>query len=287
MKKSFITYIILCFACLSCDKTFVLTDPQTGQEPIQLSTSTNDTCKIADIKQINGDIEYNRLSYQLNINNQISGLTYYDNVTKSIDYKISFQYFGDTIVIDNYSWMLKDPTTQNIIKYFVKDTSSNPNGDNITYTYQYNSNDRLVSKFTYFNQTKTPDYITNYIYSGDNLISSTLFIKDGKTMILKSDYNYDISKIIKPWIYLFGDAFENYKFLQGLQFGIKAKNPISQINTQIFDANNGKIIDEWKTTFSGYVFSKDNYVLQVTSNGDFQQGLGLFTGTTRFEYSCK
>jgi hypothetical protein len=56
---------------------------------------------------------------------------------------------------------------------------------------------------------------------------------------------------------------------------------------KIYDFSSGSIIDEWKTSFSGYVISKDGYVLQVNCNGDNQQGLSMFVATNRFTYTCK
>ncbi len=287
MKNYIVICLIILTVFISCSKDFVLTDPQTGQEPVALASSTNQTCEISEIKQINANVDYNKLTFSRDNNNLTLSLNYFDFITKKTVYNIQLQNAGDTVRVDAYNWFVKDRTTHNVIKYVTIDTTGNVMGDLVTYLYKYDPNGLLLTKQAYFNQTISPDFITNYTYSNGNIIAATLFAKDGKTKILESSYSYDLTIKIKPWVYLFSDAFENNNLLQALPFGIKSINPIAQINTKIYDFSSGNIIDEWKTSFSGYVFSKDGYVLQVNCNGDNQQGLSLFVGTNRFSYTCK
>lgn len=287
MRNHRIIYLLILTALISCGKDFVLTDPQTGQEPVPLASNTNQICEISEIKQINGNVDYSKLNFNRDNNNLTLSLNYFDFITNKTVYNIQLQNSGDTVRVDAYNWFVKDRTTHNVIKYFSIDTVGNTIGDAITYVYRYDTNNLLVSKQTFYNQTSIPDFTTNYTYSNGNLIACSLFAKDGKTKLLESSYSYDLTIKIKPWVYLFSDAFENNTVLQALPFGARSVNPITQINTKIFDFSSAAILDEWKTSFSGYVFSKDGYVLQVNCNGDNQQGLSLFVGTNRFSYSCK
>ena len=104
---------------------------------------------------------------------------------------------------------------------------------------------------------------------------------------MQTTFTYDVTVTIKPWIYLYADAFECYSFLDGFSFGNKPTNPVMKIDTQVFDSNTSVQIDEWITTFGSYVYSTDKYVLQVSAAGDLQQGLGFIIGTMRFYYQCK
>lgn len=280
---------ILAFLFLSvgCQKHFELTDPQTTQPPAPLTTVVGSVCELANIKQIDGNVEYNRLSFQKNNLNKTIGYQFFDSVTNTIDLKSTFQFNGDSIQIDSVSWILKDPISSNVLQYHTKQKLNNGTFDNIIYVYDYDISGRLINKNVFYNQFIAPDFTTTYSYSGDNLINCDLVENSSNTKLLHTDLQYDLSIDIKPWVYLFGDGFENYRFVQGIAFGKKAKNPIKQISTKIYDSNSNAILESWQTNYSGYVISADKYVLQVTANGDNQQGIGLFIWTLRFDYNCK
>ena len=284
-NKTFI--LALLFLSISCQKHFELTDPQTTQPPTPLTTVVGSVCELTSIKQIDGNVEYNRLSFQKDFLNKTIGYQFFDSVTNSIDLKTSFQFKGDSIQIDSVSWIFKEHNSSNVLQYHTKQKLNDGTFDNIIYVYYYDISGRLIYKNAFYNQLILPDYTTTYSYLGDNLISCDLVENSGYTKLLHTDLQYDLTIDIKPWAYLFGDGFENYRFVQGLAFGKKATNPIKQINTKIYDSNTGAVIESWQTSYSEYVFSSDKYVLQVSARGDNQQGMGLFIGTMRFDYSCK
>ena len=285
MKGSF--YILILFLLLqSCSKKFVQTDPLTGEEVQFLTTKDSATCQISTIRQISGKTSFNRLEFQRDNGNKIMGLNYFDSITNTVDYKASFQYRGDTIIMGNAEWMVQDGKTKHINQYFVRDTSNDLFADDILYEYKYDLSGKLVQKSTYYNYSSVPDYISKYLYDGNNLITTQLFAGDGITKLMQTDITYDGNTITKPWIYFYGDAFESYRFLQGFSFGPRSTLAVKKIITTIYDANYGNTLDTWITNFSGYVISKDQYILQVTCDGDLQQGMGLFLGTIRFDYQC-
>ena len=285
MKGSF--YILILFLLLqSCSKEFVQTDPLTGEEVQFLTTKDSATCQISTIRQISGKTSFNRLEFQRDNGNKIMGLNYFDSITNTVDYKASFQYRGDTIIMGNAEWMVQDGKTKHINQYFVRDTSNDLFADDILYEYKYDLSGKLVQKSTYYNYSTVPDYISKYLYDGNNLITTQLFAGDGITKLMQTDITYDGNTITKPWIYFYGDAFESYRFLQGFSFGPRSTLAVKKIITTIYDANYGNTLDTWITNFSGYVISKDQYILQVTCDGDLQQGMGLFLGTIRFDYQC-
>lgn len=287
MKRyNFILFAIIIL--ISCNKSYQLTDPLTNQ-PIQtLTTDTAATaCQLISIQQINGHTEYNKLSFKRDISNQAISMQYYDSITNTIDYSYNFKFNNDTIQINANSWMIRDAKTKNIIKYATKENITDTLTEDVDYTYSYDAGGRLTRKLAFYNDSNSPDYISNYSYNGDNLTSCKLYLGDGTTMLMQTTITYDATIKIKPWINLYGDAFENYDLLHGFSFGNKPTNPVTKMDSRIFDANTGVQLDEWVTNFGSYVYSTDNYVLQVTASGDIQQGLGIILGTMRFYYQCK
>ena len=285
--KKYNCILILLLLVLGCSKDYVETDPFTGEEVQLLTTNPSASCQLTRLRQISGKTSFNRLDYQRDNANKLLGMDYYDSITNTVDYKLSFQYRGDTIGMGTTEWMVQDSISKNITQYFVRDTSNGSNWDDILYVYKYDLAGKLTKKLTYYNYSVDPDYITNYLYDGNDLVTTQLLVGDGQSKLMQTDVVYDASTSIKPWIYLFGDAFENYRHLQGFSFGKRPTHTVKKIVSTIYDVNNGTTLDVWTTNFGGYVISKDQYVLQATSTGDIQQGMGLLLGTIRFDYQCK
>jgi len=276
------------FLFIACSKDYAEVDPATGQTTTNISNSTTSVCEIIRLKQINGQTEYNSVTYNRDLSGMPISLNYVDSTTKTILQTIRFAYSNDTVNLNNTEWLIFDKSTKNILKYYKRNYYVDNTYDDEWYEYVYDNSNRLAKKYFYYNGSLEPDYTTVYQYSLDNnLIGCKLLMGPKQSVLLQTSIQYDLTKKIKPWIYLYGDSFENYLYLIGFKFGVKPSNPVTQILTNVFDVQKNTVIDTWKTNFSGYVTSKDNYVLQVDCNGDLQQGLGLYVGTVRFDYSCR
>jgi hypothetical protein len=283
MKKIIILLCIIAF--IRCGKSeFKLTEPATEQASQPLPTNQNTNAKIIAIKQVNGAILYNKLTYTLNDKLLPTSLKYYDSVSNTVDYMVQFNYKNDTISVNNNEWLVIAPGTNNVMKHFIRTTYADNTFDDELYTYTYDNANRLIKKKIYVNGAVNEDYYSDYSYDGNNLISCKLILASTKQLIQESKIKYNTSQQIKPWVYFFGDAFENNIYLPVLNYGVKPSNTVVSIVTDIYDVAAGTKIDTWSSSFSGYEISKDNFVLQVTTNGDRQQGLGIYLGTMRFDY---
>ncbi len=200
---------------------------------------------------------------------------------------MKLQVSGDSVKLSSGEYIILDKITKQV-KYFATKTDlSDPGSDNELFEYLYNMAGYLVTKRTYVNGASTPSYETVYGYDNNNLlVKCTMYTAVGREKILESTLSYDMTEAKKNWIYLFPDFFEGYRYMEAFNFGKKGNYPLSAINTDIYDITDGSLIDNWNTTFDGYVFSKDGYILQTTTHGDLQQGLGLLYGITRFSYQC-
>ena len=273
---------------IRCSKGTNTTSVSTTQTPTPTPPSNipDSNCLLIGIRQVGANVEYNRLSFLLNANNKPQSMLFYDSVTNRLENKYNFKYIGDSVIINPTSWLLQDPITGYIIAYNTLDTITNILTENVLYQYQYDILGRLTQKRVYYNFSKIPDYISNYTYSGSNLINCNLYINNGKSLYLQSNIIYD-TVLIKPWIYLYPDSFENNKILQGFSFGVHPTNTVLNIDTKIFNPNNGALVDEWITNFGSYFISPKKKVMQVTATGNLQQGLGIILGTMNFDYQCK
>lgn len=203
-----------------------------------------------------------------------------------VDFDINVTVNGDTVNLSTGEWILIDKSTKLVTTLFTKTDITDPSSDDKLCLYFYNSQGLLVKKQIFLNGSTEPSFETNYQYDKSLLISCIVTAGTNKIKLIESTLSYDTTKTVKPWLYLFPDFFEGYHYLQSFNFGKKAISPVQSILTRIFDINDGSLIDYWYTTFSGYVISKDGFIIQTTAGGDQQQGLGLLFGITRFDYQC-
>lgn len=285
MKSVFI-YLAACLVFLSsCKKSFVETDPNTGMPPTVVSANPNSYCRIQQISQINGTATFFSVSYQYANKIFPNEMAIAEPAINTTTQKINFTTKGDTIHFGNATWMIRDAVHGQIAQMQLIDADVSGTQDTILYRYTYDASIRLTQKMSFYNGHTKPDFITDYFYSNTLLIGVKLQLGDGRKL-LESAISYDPSVIIKPWIYLYTDAFESNRLLHGFPFGVHTTTLVKQIQTTIYDTNTGEQLDKWNTLFSGYVISTDGYVLQVNSTGDNQQGLSFLTGTLRFKYVC-
>lgn len=286
--KRLLPYFFLLMMTLGCGKSsFTETDPATGLPPTPLTQNGNDTCKLVRISQINGNVIYNELSYTRDNNYQTIAFAYKETTGGQTFIQHPFIYNKDSIFIDKENWMKKNTVTGVVTESFHTEKNKDTILNQVRYEYVYDSKNLLSQKKAYYNGAKDPDYVTQYIYAGTLLVKCEVFIGNGTHKLMQTDIEYDPSEKIKPWMYFFADAFESSRYLNGFNFGRYAEHPVKQISTKVFDVISNSVLDTWVTNFSGYVFSTDRYVLQVTTSGHTQQGLSHLIGTMRFAYQCK
>jgi len=285
MKKTVVYIIGIIALTSSCRKSFVETDPNTGGEPTIVSNNPNSYCRIQNISQVNGTATFFSISYQYANKIFPNEIAVAEPAINNLTLKTDFITKGDTIYFGTGQWMIRDAVHGQITEMLLIEADVSGVRDTILYRYLYDASIRLSQKKSFYNGNTQPDFITDYFYSGTMLTSVKVQLGDGRRL-MESSIAYDPSVSIKPWVYLYTDAFESNRFLHGFPFGVHTTTLVKQIQTYIYDTNTGEQLDKWNTFFSGYVISKDGYVLQVNSTGDNQQGLSFLTGTLRFKYVC-
>jgi hypothetical protein len=282
----------LLFALLlyACGKTpeFKQTDPDTGEETTELTPPGGD-CYIARIAQKNKNSSANDNAFIITRDAAFlpTKIGYYDSLTGKTDYEITIQVKGDTLKLSTGEYLVIDNAGKRVHTLFTKSDIKDPLSDDMLYKYSYDAAGLLEKKFTYVNGAATATYQTEYSYDNNSqLTGCILYAGSQKQKYFESTLEYDYPNAIKPWFYLFPDFFEGYHYLQAFNFGKRPVYQVKRITSRIYDVGTTTVLDTWTTNLTGYVTSKDKFVLQVTANGDLQQGLGFLYGTTRFDYSC-
>lgn len=283
----FLAAAVMIFAC-SKSAPFVNTDPETGQPPVTLTT-TGGECLVTKITQKNSGTTKADNAFEItrDLTLLAKNISSYDSLSHKIEYNIQLQTAGDTLKLSTGEYFIINKTTKLVEAFFTWSDLTDPNADSQVYQYIYNADGYLSKKYLFVNGSSTAQYETNYNYDVNSLLTGcVLYAGSKKDKLLETTLTYDMTSAKKKWIYLFPDFFEAFRYLQALPFGKKGNYPVKDITTNIYDVTNGSLLDKWATTFSGYVYSQDDFILQITAKGDLQQGLGLLFGTTRFEYQC-
>lgn len=287
MKNIILSFVLMIWI-FGCSKPFELTDPLTGNPPAAVSSSNTSVCVLSNVRQIDRGKVYDGLNIQRDLLLNTTQIAYYDSVLKRSE-TLTFKMTGDTVYINPIEYIVLSKKEKNIMVYSFREYAVDSSFfDAVKYEYTYDANGYLISKKKIYNNASEPFLITNYNYTSGNLTSLAVFLGNTKVRLMESFLKYDEKVKIKPWIYSFTDSFESYLLLYGFSFGQSNVNPLSEINTILYDVNTRLVLDMWSTQYGSYVISPDAYVLQVTASGDIQQGLWPgFAGTMRFEYKCK
>ncbi len=286
----FIVCVLLVLTLVHCKKTDETpVDPLTGA-PLTNLTTADGNCYVSNIAQRNNNYSSNTdnaFSITRDVSYQPTRLLYVDSLTNKNGFDITVNKLDDSIAMSSGEYFLLDKNSKQVMFFSSKADRNDPLSDKMQYKYAYNTSGYLIQKLVFVNSSSLPTYQTDYTYMQDSILTGcTMYFGAKKSKFLESVIQVDTAMRIKSWIYLFPDFFEGYYYLQAFNFGKKVNYPVKSIVTNIYDVNNGSVYDTWNSTFSNTVVSKDGYLLQITANGDQQQGLGFLFGATRFSYQC-
>ena len=251
--------------------------------------ASNKICSVFSINQFNNGTKGSyTMSLSYDYVNRPTKLVLYDSIRKVKDYEASFVYQSDAILINQNQSFKIDPTTQQIRSFITKADLNDPKSDDYVYEYIYNDSGYLTSKNQYINGSTKTVYKTTYTYDNNNLLVSCLMVvASNNQKVLESQLTYETTQMVKSFIYTFPDGFESYIYSPIFNYGKKMRYPVKSMVTKVYDPPTQKLLDTWNSSFGGYAYSGDNYVIQGIQTGDLQQGFGMFYGKTMFTYLCQ
>jgi hypothetical protein len=103
--------------------------------------------------------------------------------------------------------------------------------------------------------------------------------------LLEANMEYDLTKQPRNFMYIFPDGFENFFYLNAMDFGKKPTNLIKKISVVYFD-DQGVSQGNFNTFISDVKFNPDGYVTEWYADGSSIDPTGIFLGRTLFGYKC-
>lgn len=145
----------------------------------------------------------------------------------------------------------------------------------------------LASRLLYVNRDTIPYYESNYSYLSNRLQKIEMYFKPNNTLIFESNFQYENTIEVKPWVYFYTDFFGLANHMLILNFGKMSTGLLNKIESNYYSNQGAQKLGEWKTVFSNYKLSKDKYVLKVSSSGQRIQSLPFLFQNAEFKYKCK
>ena len=221
--------------------------------------------------------------------NNVSGkIEWYDSTSGTVDFHADLTYIDDTIRVNKNEFFLVDGSGR-IKEFNTYENPSDTSSERYKYTYAYDAAGHLYTKnwFVMSFNTDVPFFVFKYEWVNENLVKVEVNEASGdKRIALRSELKYNDTKTAKNFLYYFPDADELAPYLFSVNVGTKPKNLVEHIGVSIYDSDGNEILT-FKTTYSNYKFSADDYVIEVYASGDVIDGLPLVSGLTKFEYECK
>lgn len=215
-----------------------------------------------------------------------TGTELYDSLTNSPYFTSAFTYRGDTVFVDSRQYFINDATTGRVKEYKGLEDPSDPFSDSIRITFTYNASGYLTKKEYYLFNIPIPLLRSTYTYSNGNLTKALLeSLFPSTEVIVDAAVEYNTAQQARELMYIFPDGYFTLPYNLSFNFGKRPVNTMKKVTTKIYDA--GVISDSLVTNYKNYKFSRDNYVLELFAEGDYQDGIGIIDGRTKFSYKCR
>ena len=283
MKKIYLALlsVALLRACKR-EKSIDTSTTNQGQPPVFIGAN----CRISQILTADSltGIGFEAHNLFFNAGGLVSRVQIIDSLgnTPFVDENISYR--GDTILIEGTGFMVKNSAGR--VRFFRGlEDPSDPASDTIDLTFTYSTGGNLTG--VDYSYTGIPITIlrSTYSYTGNNMtrVKTELLIPAPET-VFESELTYS-NQTVKNFIYTFTDAYYVLPYLPAFDFGNRPTNALQRVKTVFYDM--GTASDSLITDYKNYKLSNDNYVLEFFAAGDYQDGMGIYDGRTRFKYVCR
>lgn len=215
-----------------------------------------------------------------------TGTELYDSLSNSIYFGSLFTYSADTAFVNNGEYFVNDASTGRVKEFKGLIDPSDPLSDTVQIIFSYNAAGYLVQKEYYFFGIPVPLLRSTYTYNSGNLTRAILEnLVPSAEVFIDAAVEYNTSQPANEMMYIFPDGFYTAQYNLSFNFGKRPVNTLKKVTTKFYGS--GVLTDSLVTNYSNYKLSRDNYVLELFAAGDFQDGIGILDGRTKFSYFCR
>jgi hypothetical protein len=281
MQKKHCIYLLAALFAFGCGKEKSI---DTGDfNPIFIGTN----CRISQVLTVDSASGIGLEAHNTFFNTAGNATTaeVYDSLTSTRLFASSFIYRGDTVFLENGQYFVNDASGR--VKLFrALADPSDPFSDTVRIVFSYDTQGYLVKKEYYYFGLTAPLLRSNYTYSSGNLTKSVLMsMLPSPQVLVDAVAEYNNTQTARENMYLLPDGYFTAPYILAFNFGKRPANTIKKLTTKVYD--NGMLTDSLVTNYKNYKFSRDGYMLELFAEGDFQDGIGIIDGKTKFKYTCR
>ncbi len=282
--KGILFVIVIMTLLLSCQKDTSFEIGGADLDPSLIGTD----CRISKIVYSDSatTIPLGSIAAIINTSDNATDITQFDSLGMFIEFNAAPVYSSDTVFVNPKEYFIRNLSDGLIKSFRGLFDPSDPASQTFDVTYTYNANGNLINKS--YSSTLTPGIIfkdVTYTYSGGNLTHMTNTDLNTGNIVADADLTYATNHSPKNYLYLFPDESDYAQYNQFFNFGKRSVNTVQHIKVQLYDL--GVPADSYESSFSNYVLSNDNYVVEVDMSGDDQPSIPVLHGHLKFSYSCK
>lgn len=289
MKRTSIHILLALFltTMASCAKEYSVENGGNLNDPLIVGVN----CRISKIAYNDSAtaIPKGSIAASINLKDTVTDITQFDSLAYTILFYTSLNYFMDTIKINSIEYFISDPANGGrIARLHGLTDPADPLSPQFDADYSYDASGHLLSKsYSFSTNPGVPYYVVNYSYSGGNLVGMTgTDVSFGSNLIVDAVLDYYVSLTPQNYMYLFPDELSYAPYNQFFNFGTRSRSAIKNLKVRYYDP--GPVVrDSTVSTFTGYLMSRDNYVLGVYMNGNDQFSIPAQAGKLSFSYKCK
>ncbi len=214
---------------------------------------------------------------------QPTATEFYDSTGNNLLFRSDFNFTNDTLLLTDGNFFVLDNNGR-VKEFSGLEDPTDPLSDTIRIAFIYNTEGYLTQQEYYYFGLPVPLLQSTYTYTNGNLVKSELTsLFPTPELLTESDLEYN-NQPVNGFFYLFPDSYMTYPYHLSLNLGKRPPNTVKKITTNVFSG--GAVVDSYITDYKDYQLSTDKYVLELFADGDYQAGLGIINGRTKFRYSC-
>ena len=285
-RTSLLAGIVVVGFLISCTKEYSL---ENGNNTSNLIVGTD--CRMAkiDFNDSATNVPLGSMAGVINAKDTVRNVTLFDSLGNNLVANSMPVYSGDTIYVDPDEYFIVDPTNNRILHLHGVLNSSSFTFES---DYFYDASGNLVKKtYDFPGASTSPALVIDYTYFAGNPIHMTSTDMTVPEVIADADIDYYSNISPRKFLTIMPDETisSNYNhfatFSQFFNFGNKPINAVKAMKVRQYVG--GAAVDSTVSVFTGYIMSRDNYVLSVYMLGNDQESIPAAQGKLVFSYKCK
>jgi hypothetical protein len=212
----------------------------------------------------------------------------FDSITGAMQFDAPLIWSGDTLRVSDSIYYLTDANRR--LKAFVARETQSGSLVTLKYVYTYDASGYLTKKELFSSAVPLPVPLIRFSYSWSDMnlvaVEGSVVIPGLIRKLYSAALEYDPAATAKNFLPVLPDAAELTPVIMALDAGKPSRNLVRKIEVKTYN-DTGAVESTATSTYSGYIYSADGYLLEWKVAGDVPDALPFPPGRNMFRYHCR